>query len=57
LTVPAVERFTVSESASDGDPSVTLPEARGAAELDATLASLRIEQAPALQMPPGAVAR
>lgn len=57
----AVERFTVSESASDGDPSVTLPEARGAAELDATLASLRIEQgpaqAPALQMPPGAVAR
>ncbi len=55
--MPAVERFTVSESASDGDPSVTLPEARGAAELDATLASLRIEQAPALQMPPGAVAR
>ena len=57
----AVERFAVSESASDGDPSVTLPEAQGAAELDATLASLHIgqgpAQAPALRMPPGAVAR
>lgn len=57
----AVARFTVSESASDGDPSVILPEARGAAELDATLASLRIEhgpaQVPALPVPLGAVAR
>ncbi len=57
----AVERFTVSESASGGDPSVTLSEARGAAELDATLASLQIEQGPvraqALRVPPSAVAR
>ena len=57
----AVERFTVSESASGGDPSVTLPEARGAAERDATVASLDAgngpAQAPTLRMPPGALAR
>ncbi len=57
----AVERFGVSESASDGDPSVKLAQARGAAELDATLASLRIghgvAQVPALRMLPGVVAR
>lgn len=57
----AVERYTVSESASDGDPSVILPEKDGVAALDATLASLRImhgaAKAPAIQMPRGATAR
>ena len=38
----AVERFSVGEGASDGDPSVTLPQAKGAALLDASLASPRI---------------
>jgi hypothetical protein len=57
----AVERFGMSHTANDGDPKATLPEATGKAELDATLASLRIghgpAQAPTLRMPPGAVAR
>lgn len=56
----AVERYTVSESASDGDPKVTLTEKNGAAALDATLASLRImhgaAQIPAIHLPRGAVA-
>ena len=38
----AVERFSTSETASNGDPSVTLPQDQGSSELDATLASLRI---------------
>lgn len=38
----AVDRFTVSESASDGDPKVTLTQAKGAAAIDAMLESLRI---------------
>ncbi len=61
----AAERFSYAESASDGDPSVALPEARGAAELDATLASLSVGHAgpsgrpspPVVRLPPGAVAR
>ena len=61
----AVVRFSYAESASDGDPSVTLPRARGASDLDATLASLRIGYAgpsggpypPVVRLPPGAVAR
>ena len=58
----AVVRFSYAESASDGDPSVTLPRARGASDLDATLASLRIGRGrplrpPAVRLPPGAVAR
>lgn len=38
----AVERFGVWESASDGDPAVTLPQAQGEAEVDRMLASLTI---------------
>jgi hypothetical protein len=38
----AVERFSYADSASDVDPSVTLPEKEGAALLDAALRSLRI---------------
>ena len=38
----AVERFSTSETASAGDQSMTLSESRGALQLDATLASLRI---------------
>lgn len=57
----AVERYTVAESASDGDPRVTLTEKRGATALDATLASLRIGHGVAsvagMLLPPGAVAR
>jgi hypothetical protein len=45
----AVERYAVGEAASDGDPTVTLPEADGAALLDATLASLRIAHRPGRQ--------
>lgn len=56
----AVERYAISESASDGDPSVTLLEKDGVAALDATLASLRIMRGaakiPAIHMPRGAVA-
>ncbi len=57
----AVERYTVSESASAGDPAVTLRRQEGAAELDVSLASLRIGRGaatpPLVRLPPGAVAR
>lgn len=64
-TCYAVVRFSYAESASDGDPSVTLLQARGASDLDATLDSLRIGHGgprgpirpPAVRLPPGAVAR
>ena len=38
----AVERFRYGGGADDPDPSVTLPQAQGAAELDASLSSLQI---------------
>lgn len=58
----AVARFRYGESASERDPSVTLAPARGQAEMNAALASLRLgpgpaPQPPALRPPPGAVAR
>lgn len=57
----AVERYNVSESASAGDPSVTLSQKAAAAQFDASLASLRIDRGtvsvPAVQLPPGPVAR
>ena len=38
----AVDRFSYAESASDGDPSVTLRQAQAAAALDRSLASLQL---------------
>ena len=63
-TCYAIDRFSFGESASDGDPSVVLPQTAGAAMLDAALASLRIGQPsraplpiPHLALPRGVVAR
>ncbi len=61
----AVERFRYSDSASELDPSVILSQARGAAALDAALASPQIGpltpdqvlRPPTIKLPPGAVAR
>lgn len=41
-TCYAVDRFAYAESASNGDPAVSLPQAKGAAILDRMLQSLRI---------------
>ena len=63
-TCYAVERFRYGESASDGDPSVRLSTAQGAALLDASLNSLQLGRVPGGQIrpqtvsvPAGAVAR
>jgi hypothetical protein len=61
----AVERFSYGDSASDPDPAVTLPQKRGAAMLDRSLASLRLGarkrgealSPPTSTLPPSAVAR
>ena len=44
-TCYAIARFAYGEAASDGNPLVTLPQARGAAMLDTALASLKIRGA------------
>lgn len=63
-TCYAVERFSYTERASDGDSSISLPQARGAAALDTALGSLRIGRTASaalprltLHLPAGAVAR
>ncbi len=60
----AVERFSYGDTASERDPSITLPQAQGAAMLDQALASLQLGRISAghvkrpstLRSPRGAVA-
>ena len=58
----AVERFSYGVTAADRDPALTLAQARGAAMLDAALASLHLRPGPPLappatHRPAGTVAR